>query len=75
MISLCLPTMPGLIRMLGGDTRNLPIARSAARNSQFPRHREAARFFQNEILLHVEAWGGYEEPDLPITASRSGWEG
>jgi hypothetical protein len=54
----------GLIRLLGGDTRDLPIARSAAGFVSF-RDIAKSRDLSNEILLLEEQWGSYLVPNLP----------
>jgi hypothetical protein len=54
----------GMIRTFGGDTGNLPIARSAAGILSF-RDIAGNPDLPNEILLLEEHWGGYEEPELP----------
>jgi hypothetical protein len=54
----------GLIRVMGGDTRGLPIARTAAGICSF-RDIARRRDLPSEVLLHEEHWGGYQCQDLP----------
>jgi len=53
-----------LIRLLGGDTRGLPIARSTAGVHSF--HDIARRRdLPSEVLLYEEYWGSFSHQELP----------
>ncbi len=54
----------GLIRVLGGDTRGLPIARTRDAIWSFDDIAHA-RELPEEISLHEDQWGGYYCQDLP----------